>query len=150
MQKTFHTNSAEETEALAERIGRQLRGGEVIEFISDLGGGKTTFTRGLARGLGSKDLVASPTFTISKLYEGGGLQLAHFDFYRLAEPGLIEHELQDYLSDNQSVTVVEWGAVVAHVLPKERLTIRLDRISDTRRRLVFEYTDTTKHLMETL
>ena len=62
------SNNAEQTELIAVAIGKRLRGGEMIELVSDLGGGKTTFTRGLARGAGSSDVVSSPTFTISKVY----------------------------------------------------------------------------------
>jgi len=77
------SESPEATEQLAEAIGRRLTGGEVIELVSDLGGGKTTFVRGLARGLGSADVVSSPTFTVSKVYKADKLELHHFDFYRL-------------------------------------------------------------------
>lgn len=148
MQKQFQTKNAAATEALAERLALNLRGGEVIELVSDLGGGKTTFTRGLARGLGSSDRVASPTFTISKLYKGKDLEIAHFDFYRLADAGLMEHELHDYLTDPNIVTIVEWGDVVAHVLPEERVTIRLKRTSDQSRQLEISVPETLSYIME--
>ena len=96
----------------------------MLELRSDLGGGKTTFTRGLARGAGSKDMVASPTFTLSKIYEGkGALQIHHFDFYRLNEPGVVADQLAESLRDKKTVTVVEWGKIVADVLPKARLSV---------------------------
>lgn len=127
------TNSAVETEKFAEELAGRLRGGEVIELISDLGGGKTTFVRGLARGLGSQDRVASPTFTISKVYQGTNLRLYHFDFYRLSEAGLIEHELQEILNEEDVVTVIEWGKIVTDVLPEDRLTVRLTKSGEEKR-----------------
>src|SRR3989344_5721785 len=96
--QTLSTSSAE-TENLASKIGRALKGGELIELVSDLGGGKTTFVRGLAKGMGSRDHVSSPTFTICNTYKvkskssHAAQELWHFDFYRLHEAGLIEHEL---------------------------------------------------------
>lgn len=117
------THNPEETQALASRIGKALKGGEVIELMSDVGGGKTTFVRGLVHGIGSTDAVASPTFTISRVYESKDTTVAHFDFYRLNEPGLMQHELAEYLNDNQAVIVVEWPDNVKDVLPKQRMQI---------------------------
>lgn len=113
-----------------------MRGGEVLELISDLGGGKTTLTRGIAVGAGSTDNVASPTFTISKVYKTPNLTIHHFDFYRLQEAGLLEHELHDALEDPKSSIIVEWGDVVQHVLPEHRLTIHINKINDTTREFV--------------
>lgn len=129
------TMTADETEALGERIGKHLKGGEVIELRSDLGGGKTTFVRGVVRGLGSTDQVASPTFTISKLYKAGKLEVHHFDFYRLAEPGIIASELAEVIHDPHCVVIVEWADVVQHVLPPDHLTITIELMPDGGRQL---------------
>ncbi|MBX6334256.1 tRNA (adenosine(37)-N6)-threonylcarbamoyltransferase complex ATPase subunit type 1 TsaE [Candidatus Saccharibacteria bacterium] len=118
------STSSEQTEQLGERLGKALKGGEVIELVSDLGGGKTTFVRGMARGAGSQDKVASPTFTISKVYDCPDFQIHHFDFYRLPEPGVMADELAEAAGDPHIVTVIEWADVVQHVLPEKRLTIR--------------------------
>ena len=75
----YISNSAQETEALGERLAARLRPGDVIAYTGDLGAGKTAFTRGLARGLGVADRVTSPTFTIVNEYEGGRLPLFHFE-----------------------------------------------------------------------
>lgn len=112
------------------RLGQRLRGGEVIELISDLGGGKTTLTRGIARGAGSSDIVASPTFTLSKVYKTPRFDIHHFDFYRLGEAGLMEYEVQDLLTDDHVVLIIEWGDVVASILPKNRLTIYIAKTID--------------------
>lgn len=150
MQKQVKTTSVEETEQLAQTLGQRLRGGEVIELVSDLGGGKTAFVRGLARGLGSSDKVASPTFTISKLYKSKDLDLHHFDFYRLPEAGLMSHELRDVLDDPRAVIAVEWGSVVEKVLPKERLAIEISNTGGDSRTISFKYSDSFEYLMEDL
>lgn len=130
--QTYISHQSADTESLGRALGRRLRGGEVIELASDLGGGKTTLVRGLAAGAGSKDRVASPTFTISKQYQAGKLLIEHFDFYRLPEAGLIEHELADWLSRSDCVVVVEWADVVSRVLPADHLRIELRLASGDR------------------
>lgn len=132
MTNSITTDTAEQTEAWAAAIGANIVGGEFIELVSDLGGGKTTFVRGLLRGMGSPDLVASPTYTISKLYKAGQLSVYHFDFYRLSEAGLIAQELAEVIDDPQAVVVVEWAEVVKATLPAERLTVKIDQLSNAR------------------
>lgn len=121
------TDSALATEAAGEVLGANLRGGEVIELASDLGGGKTTFVRGLARGATSADQVASPTFTVSKVYQTEKFEIHHFDFYRLAEAGIMSQEVGELVGDPAVVLVVEWSDVVQSVLPTERLAVRIER-----------------------
>src|SRR4029079_10165265 len=113
-EETWQTESksSNETELLGEKIGRNLKGGEAIELVSDLGGGKTTFVRGLAKGIGSRDKVASPTFTIRREYYAKDLTLYHFDFYRIDEPNIIAHDLNEVVSQPKSVVVAEWAEVV--------------------------------------
>lgn len=110
-------------------MGKNLRGGEVIELVSDLGGGKTTFVRGLALGMGSTDKVASPTFTVSKEYHSPKLRLVHYDFYRLTDPGIMQFELAETLSDPNSVAVIEWADIVHDILPESRVTINIKSVS---------------------
>lgn len=106
----------------------------MIELVSDIGGGKTTFTRGLARGINSEDTVSSPTFTLSNVYTGPRLTMHHFDFYRLPEPGIMREELAEVLADDTNVTVVEWAGIVDDVLPKDRLTITITTTDESSRR----------------
>ena len=121
---------------LGEQLGRQLEGGEVIELVGDVGAGKTTFTRGLARGLGVDDDIQSPTFTISRIYEApSGLRLVHYDFYRLIDARIMAMELEETVGDEQTVTVIEWGEVVASVLPRERITITITASGEATRSL---------------
>ncbi len=127
--------------SLGALIGAKLQGGEVIELISDVGGGKTTFVRGLAQGAGSKDHVSSPSFTISNVYATDSLKIVHFDFYRLQDPGLIAVELQDILEDSSNSIVIEWAGLVSDVLPSRRLKIRITPIDELSRQFDFEYPD---------
>jgi tRNA threonylcarbamoyladenosine biosynthesis protein TsaE len=133
--RTVTSDSPEQTEAIGAQIGAKLRGGETIELISDLGGGKTTLVHGLASGLGSSDAVASPSFTISRQYQAGKLTMYHFDFYRLTEPGIMANELAEILPDPQAIIVIEWGTIVENVLPGERLTIRLESPAESERKI---------------
>lgn len=151
-EKTYNitSNSPEDTEKLAARLGASLRGGEVIELVSDLGGGKTTFVRGLARGMGIDDHVASPSFTLSKVYASPTKSLHHFDLYRLTEPGLIAHELHDILGDESIVTVVEWAEAVAHVLPDSRLKISIQNKGENKREISIIYPDSLGYVIESL
>jgi tRNA threonylcarbamoyladenosine biosynthesis protein TsaE len=127
----------DDTERLAVQLGSQLRGSEVIELISDVGGGKTTFVRGLAKGMGSTDTVASPTFTISREYRAGARTLYHFDFYRLNDPGIVANELAEAVSDPTGVVVIEWANIVENVLPADKLTIAIKSTSETERLFSF-------------
>lgn len=128
--KQFKLSDPNETELLGEKLGATLQGGECFELISDLGGGKTTFTRGLVRGLGSKDKVSSPTFTISKQYKVEDKTVYHYDFYRLQEPGLVAEELAEAVADSKGISVIEWAQTVQHVLPKNRIIIEFKKVAD--------------------
>jgi tRNA threonylcarbamoyladenosine biosynthesis protein TsaE len=126
-----------------------MRGGEVVELISDLGGGKTAFVRGLAVGMGSRDAARSPSFTLSNQYRAGQLTLHHFDFYRLSEPGIMKDELAELLADRQAVVAVEWAGIVDDVLPPARLTIRIAATAETERKFIFEYPESLRYLIPT-
>lgn len=145
---TWQTESmdAEQTERIGEMIGEQLRGGEVIELVSDLGGGKTTFTRGLVRGTGSTDKVASPTFTISREYEATRFTMGHFDFYRLEQAGIVADELNEVVHDPEFVTIVEWGEVVHDVLPEDRVTLTIAQTATGTRTIVATYPEKLTYL----
>jgi len=129
-------------------IGLQLQGGEVIDLIGDLGCGKTTFVRGLAKGLGSSAMVSSPTFKINNVYAGSKLRLQHFDFYRLAEPGILTSELAEILLEPDIVVVIEWSDIVRTQLPKKQLAITFTQTADKVRRLDFLYPKSLSYLVE--
>lgn len=125
-----------QTRALGEKMGRLLKGGETIELIGDVGAGKTTFVKGLALGLGIDEDVQSPSFTISRVYEArDNLQLAHYDFYRLNDAGIMANELTETTQDIGTITVIEWADIVENVLPSNRLSIAFAAPTESTRRL---------------
>lgn len=111
-------------------LGSLLKPPAVIELWSDLGGGKTTFVRGLARGFGSHDRVSSPTFTLNKIYKAEDSEIHHFDFYRLSDPGVVSDQLEESLQNDRVITVVEWSDIVRGVLPAARLVIEFQPVQD--------------------
>lgn len=121
---------------LGARIGARLKGGEVFELRGDVGAGKTTFVKGLAVGLGVNDDVQSPSFTISRMYDGrDGIQLAHYDFYRLTDAGIMMNEVAEMVSDPLTVTVIEWADIVEGVLPEGHFAVSFSSPTETTRRL---------------
>ena len=126
-----------EMKSFGERLGALLVGGEIIELIGDVGSGKTTLTKGIAVGLGVKDNVQSPSFTINRVYDGrDNLSLSHYDFYRLGEAGIMASEIQESLQNPCSVLVVEWGEIISGVLPVDRLSIKITSPTETTREVV--------------
>ena len=130
----FITHSPEETEQVGAALGRVLTAGTVIAYRGDLGAGKTAFTRGLARGLGSRMAVTSPTYTIVNEYIDGRLPLFHFDMYRLASSDdLWDIGWEDYL-DRGGVCAVEWSENVEDALDGA-LSVTISKLSiDSRRK----------------
>lgn len=121
---------------LGEQLGQRLKGREVIELIGDVGAGKTTLTRGIARGMGIVEPIQSPTFTIVNRYDTSrGVTLAHYDFYRLDDAGVMRDELGEVLNDDASVTIIEWGDIVADILPSDRLTIKIEPVDESTRKV---------------
>ena len=130
----IEVNSEKETKELATRIASHLKGGEVFELVGDVGAGKTTFVKGLAKGLEVDDDIQSPSFTISRLYDArDDLQLVHYDFYRLTDAGIMADELNEMVHDDKMITVIEWADIVEGVLPESRYTIRFESPSETTR-----------------
>jgi tRNA threonylcarbamoyladenosine biosynthesis protein TsaE len=152
MNWVIRSASAENTERIGELLGSLINSPEVIELRSDLGGGKTTFARGFVRGLGSTDRVGSPTFTLNKVYKAGKLEVHHFDFYRLDEPGVISAQLQESLNGPAVITLVEWAGIVKSVLPKEHLSIEFSPVSDNEdeRIVTFEFPQSKMVIIEKL
>lgn len=125
-----------EMKAFGAQLGALLKGGEVLELIGDVGAGKTTLTKGIGEGLGADEDIQSPSFTISRVYDTpDGITLAHYDFYRLHDAGIMASELRDTLHAPHTVTVIEWADIVSGVLPDDRLTVHITPISESARRL---------------
>ena len=126
----------QEMMSFAEKLGKLLCGGELIELVGDVGAGKTTFVKGLALGLEVGDNIQSPSFTINRTYDGrDNLKLSHYDFYRLESAGIMQNELSEDLDDKNTVTVIEWGEIVNNVLPDDYIQIMIMPTSDEGRML---------------
>jgi tRNA threonylcarbamoyladenosine biosynthesis protein TsaE len=133
----FITNAPEETEALGERLGKILTPGTILAYRGDLGAGKTAFTRGLARGLGCRELVTSPTYTIVNEYLGGRLPLFHFDMYRLrSSDDLFDIGWDDYL-ERGGICAVEWSENVADAM-EDPVTVTIEKTGENSRRITVE------------
>ena len=133
----YITNTPDETEAVGAALGRILQPGTVIAYRGDLGAGKTAFTRGLARGLGCKELVTSPTYTIVNEYLGGRVPLFHFDMYRLrSSDDLFDIGWDDYL-DRNGICAVEWSENVADAM-EDPITVTVEKLGGDSRRITLE------------
>lgn len=145
---TINSNSVNDTLKIAQKLGEKLRGGEIIDLVSDIGGGKTTFVRGLVQGIGVLDLVSSPSFTINNEYHSSQLIIYHYDFYRLDDPGIIADEIVENIKDKQAVVIIEWSDIIKNILPIERLTIEIIAISETERKLILSYPLSLQYLID--
>ena len=133
----YITNSPSETEAVGAALARVLQPGTVIAYRGDLGAGKTAFTRGLAKGLGVKERVTSPTYTIVNEYLGGATPLFHFDMYRLgSEDELFDIGWEDYL-DRCGVCAVEWSENVWGAM-EDAIIITITRLDEDTRKIEIE------------
>jgi tRNA threonylcarbamoyladenosine biosynthesis protein TsaE len=130
---SLETSSPEETEAAGEELGRRLRRGDLVLLRGELGAGKTTFVRGIARGCGSAAPVASPTFQLVRIYPGR-LQLAHLDLYRLERGDELRDLGLEELLD-QGAVVVEWGD---RIESQEAALVSIEHLGGDMRRLRVE------------
>jgi len=136
----FLTKSPAETKKKGESIGKkvlQWKAPLVISLAGNLGGGKTTFVQGLAKGMGVKESITSPTFVIYKKYKGKkGKVLYHFDAYRVKERDVLDLGLKEIIKKREGVTVIEWGEKLKNILPKERIEIEFNFLSPQERELI--------------
>lgn len=125
--KEIETWSAEETFALGKSIGEKATAGEVYTLSGELGTGKTVFAQGLAAGLGIREPVNSPTFTIMQQYEEGRLPFYHFDVYRIADESEMEEIGFDEFVYGEGVSLIEWAELIEGLLPEHRIEIRMEK-----------------------
>lgn len=143
---TLYTQSPEETQRLAYQIGKQVRPGDFFAYFGDLGTGKTTFTRGLALGMGLPDVVCSPTYALVQEYHGDGLSLYHFDLYRIADETELESTgFYDYPLES-SVFAVEWAEHMEEELPENAIRIYFQYVDDHTRALTIQGGERFVHL----
>ncbi|MEW6074605.1 MAG: tRNA (adenosine(37)-N6)-threonylcarbamoyltransferase complex ATPase subunit type 1 TsaE [Planctomycetota bacterium] len=132
-ERRFRSESVEATEALGEALGAHLGPGAVVALIGELGSGKTAFVRGLARGLGVKEPVTSPTFTLLAEYPGAPVPLHHFDAWRSGPEVRFLAEGGAELLGGEGVAAVEWADRIAAWLPRPRLEVRLEHAGPSTR-----------------
>ncbi|HAZ10257.1 MAG: tRNA (adenosine(37)-N6)-threonylcarbamoyltransferase complex ATPase subunit type 1 TsaE [Omnitrophica bacterium GWA2_41_15] len=133
------TNSAKETMLIGERLARKLKPGDMIALSGDLGSGKTTFTKGIGKGLGVKDSkrINSPTFVLIKEYNGR-VPLYHLDLYRLDDLKEIENlAIEEYIYGN-GITVIEWAEKIKSILPKKHILVKFKIKGDNKREVIIE------------
>ena len=133
------TNSAEETILAGEKLGKTLKPGDIVALSGNLGSGKTTFTKGIGKGLGVKDSkrINSPTFVLIKEYKGR-IPLYHLDLYRL--DGLQEIEnlaIEEYIY-GCGITVIEWAEKIKGLLPEKRILVKFKAMSGDKREVIIE------------
>ena len=138
MQIEVISDSAEMTEKIAEKYAQSINSPTVISLVGDLGAGKTTFTKGFAKGLGVKELVTSPTFTIMNDYKSGRLPLYHFDMYRLNgkdEASNLGFDEYFDLRKLDGVVICEWAENVLGLLPSLHVEIIFEKIDENKRKI---------------
>jgi tRNA threonylcarbamoyladenosine biosynthesis protein TsaE len=130
------SRSVDETIGIGAQLAKKLRRGDVIGLVGDLGAGKTVFTKGIAKGLGVKNVryVNSPTFVIIKEYKGK-IPLYHFDLYRLNKSSVIDAENFEEYFYGDGVTVIEWADKIRKLLPKKYVEVRLSVAGEGRRKI---------------
>ena len=135
--RTIQTQSEEETIALGEKLAAELPSKAIVLLIGDLGAGKTTLAKGIAKGLGAAqpEEVSSPTFTLIHEY---GPRLYHIDLYRLDRPEEVATLGLDEIFDRDAIVLIEWGERFPTLMPEDRIEIRLEALGENSRKIVFE------------
>ena len=128
----FDSKDSKETIDFAYKLVSKIPSGSVICFYGDLGAGKTTFVKGLAKGLSINEVVQSPTFNIMKVYFSGSMPLIHIDAYRLADNDA-DIGLDEYIGYEKGITVIEWPMYIERLLPNQFIKIDIEYKSDSER-----------------
>lgn len=135
MERVLITGSAEETEEVGAELAPTLRDGDVVALVGELGAGKSTFVRGLARGLFVKDVLLSPSFVLARSYEGR-VPFHHLDLYRVRSfEELCEVGLDELLPPPRGVTAVEWADRIPDRIPPGAVWVVLEHAGGDRRRI---------------
>ena len=125
--KVIESHSEEETLEAGKLLGGSASAGEVYALVGDLGVGKTVFTKGFALGMGIREPVNSPTFTILQIYDEGRLPLYHFDVYRIEEPEEMEEIGLDEYIYGDGVCLIEWAGRIEELLPEDLIVVRIEK-----------------------
>ncbi|MDZ7798846.1 MAG: tRNA (adenosine(37)-N6)-threonylcarbamoyltransferase complex ATPase subunit type 1 TsaE [Patescibacteria group bacterium] len=135
------TKNSQETHKLGLKLAKKLKKGDILAFIGHLGSGKTTFIKGLAKGLGLKNKITSPTFVWLKTYplKKNKNYLCHFDFYRLdSSKDFSNNEFEEYFYDPNSICVIEWADKIIKYLPKKTKFIKFNHLDKNKRAINFD------------
>ena len=132
----IYTYSAKETIDLGRKFSRNLKEKDVVVFEGILGGGKTTFIKGVLRGLGIKAKVLSPTFTLIREYPNKKLHIYHMDLYRIKEKSIFELGVEDLLYAKSSIALIEWGEKIEDCLPSY-IKVEFSMLGENKRRIKF-------------
>ena len=125
--KQIESFSAEDTHAKEEKLGENAKPGDVYTLLGDLGVGKTVLTQGIADGLGIKEAICSPTFTIVQVYDEGRMPFYHFDVYRIGDiEEMDEIGYEDYFYGD-GLTMIEWANLIEEILPSKRKEITIEK-----------------------
>lgn len=136
--KIYITKSSKETQKLGFDFAKTLRRGSVVCLYGDLGSGKTTFVQGLAKGLGIKRRIISPTFIIVRSYELGVMSFCHVDLYRTETVNDLKGlGLEEILEDPSNITVIEWAQNLKRLMPKNRIEIKFEHLENNSRKIIF-------------
>lgn len=136
MEISFITSSSEESISLGEKLAKVLPNGLTVLLTGDLGAGKTTLVRGIAKGLNIKDIVQSPTFNIMKIYLKGDRPLIHIDAYRLADLNT-DIGLDEYIGYETGLTVIEWPMYIERLIPEYKIEVQIKNLGENERRYTF-------------
>ena len=136
MELNIKTSSAEETMKIGEKCAKVMPNGITILLTGDLGAGKTTFVRGVARGLEIKEVVQSPTFNIMKIYMKGKKPLIHIDAYRLADIDT-DIGLDEYIGYETGITLIEWPMYIKKLIPDDALEVKITNLGENCRDFCF-------------
>lgn len=142
---SIQTHSKEETMELGYKVVNVLPNGQTITLTGDLGAGKTTFVRGVAEGIGIKEVVQSPTFNIMKIYLKGAKPLIHIDAYRLADIDT-DIGLDEYIGYETGITVIEWPQYIEKLIPNNKIELTINNQGGDNRLFTFKCED--KKIME--
>lgn len=138
MKETYSTDSPQATEELGVELSKRLKEGDRVALVGELGSGKTRFVRGVARGLGSRGFIKSPSFTIINIYEGGRLPLYHIDLYRISRPGEFESAgLEEYVY-GRGVSIIEWADRLPELVKDSNVVVTFAHKGENEREIIIE------------
>ena len=144
--KKILANSACQTKKIGEKMAKEIlkkpleKTAFVIGLLGDLGGGKTTFIQGFAKGLGIKQRITSPTFVIMRRYQTGRSDrfFYHFDCYRIQKPKeILDLGFQEIISNPQNIVAIEWAERIEKIMPKNTLFLKFDFINAKKRKIIW-------------